>query len=269
MKKATPKNSNIQSNKTKEYRKLKLKDFNKSELEKTLLLLKQLKRPGIGHYKIKENEIQGLTNADITWILNVINPIYSDRIDSIDITEYEKYAEGVEVIKTKDKITIKTPANLIANPVFFFSGLEDGGGRYLERTFMVGPLLDSALGDIEKLLKKSKYYLTIKDDIFYYNNSPLKISNQTILYRVIKCVYDYFEGKNGEIQFKDLHKELKKIKGFSRKTKPELSLLIRQNLTSKSSGIGKKIGLRKSDVNNLFKTEDSKKLIFKNEKVND
>lgn len=245
---ATPKNI-VSAPKNREERieeLFKVSSFYDNLLEKTSLFLRQMKRSGIGIYDIPENEISDLSNEDITAILLIINPLYS---------EAERNRKGSNI-------------QSIDNPIFYISGVVNRG-EFIERTFRIGAQFSLAVDEISYVLKRKNFYLTLEKDVFFYKNAPLKIPTQTILYKILRCVYDYFKGREGEIQFIQLHKELRKIKGFSRKSNNELNIYIRQYLTSKTLGIGKKMKLRSSEKNNLFKTDRADRLIFTNEKVSD
>ncbi len=93
--------------------------------------------------------------------------------------------------------------------VFYFSGLDDS--KYAERTFNVGPNFDLAMEEIEEAMNMENRYLVLKKDEFFYNNLELKIKPTTLLYKILRTVYEGFNGKSGEMQYKELFKELRKI----------------------------------------------------------
>lgn len=248
MKNATPKNI-VSAPKNREERieeLFKISNFYDNLLEKTSLFLKQMKRSGIGTYDIPENEISGLSNDDITAMLLIINPLYS---------EVERNRKG-------------SNKQSIDNPIFYVSGVVNHG-NFIERAFDIGPQFTLAIDEIKYVLERKNFSLTLEKDVFFYNNAPLKIHKQTILYNILRCVYDYFKGKDGAIPLNQLYEELRKIKGFSKKSNNQLNVYIRQYLTSRKLGIGKKMKLGTSETNNLFKTDRAERLIFTNEKVSD
>lgn len=245
----------------------KLKDLEEKHLEKIQTLLLQLNRPGSGLYKILENEMQDISSEDITYALHIINPIYQDI--EFDIFDKRFHSKDMEETKGKSEL-IKTKIKLYGDynkyPVFLLIGLEDGGMGYMERSFMAGPHIKLALSEIKEVLNKNDRYLTLENGVFFYNNSTIKIKQDTMLYDMILCVYNYFNGKSGEVLLDDLLKELRKIQRHKKDDDEKLLVKIRQNLTSYTMGFGKKIGSKKSDRIKIFDIRNNEKLIFTNKK---
>jgi hypothetical protein len=261
---ATPKSEiRISTSKNKKERVKKLRDLDCTYLEKTLLLFNQLNTSGIHAHKVEENRILGLKNEDITWALHVINPIYAEINTRIPNEKYMEVYEEVKERGGKKKIKIILYGDVVNNPVFFLSGFDDKP----ERTFMVGPQFDLALEEIKEVLDIENRYLILDQDMFFYERNKLEIK-PGILYNSIRCVYDYFGGKNGDIKLSNLYKELRQIKGFSRKTEGQLNLIVRQNLTSRAMGFGSKIGKDAFDKHKVFRTKNGE-LFFSNEKVSE
>lgn len=112
-----------------------------------------------------------------------------------------------------------------------------------------------------------KYHLHLQENVFYYNQKPIKIIPSTLLYKILRGVYEYLDGKDGVIEYKDLLKLLNEIDGLKGRTTDQLKTKIRQELTSETMGLNKKISTSRRDGHKLFETEDGKRLIFNN-KIN-
>lgn len=177
MKNATPKNEIYLSlPKNKEGRIKMLNQWDDDFLQKTHKLLLELKRAGVGLYKIKENEIKGLSDDEVSIIYYRINPLYQE--ENYHLEKFDRY------ISQKDKFSkrkIKVDGDIMGFPVFFFAGLEHGGdSTQMERTYMVGPQFETALEEIEGVLNKQikkKVHSKIKGLI-----KPIKWEEITIIY---------------------------------------------------------------------------------------
>ncbi len=238
MNNATPKSENTP--KTKEERTQSLSYFDTVSLQNTLTLLNQLKKAGVGRYVTAEYEIKGLSNSDITWAIFSINPLYRDMEKEQDENEY-----------------------LQNNPVFYLSGFTEGSENYAERTFTAGPQLELAMNEIKEVLEKKDCCLVLKKEIFFYKEYQLKIEPTSQLYKIIRTVYESFNGRSGERQYEDLFPELRKIRELKSKSDKELRVKIRQDLTSKAMGLGEKINTLEKGKR-LFETQAGKKLFFHN-----
>lgn len=130
-----------------------LKKLNKDFLAKTQLLLSQLDRAGSGIHKIKENEIIGLSNNDVSLIFHVINPIYSDL--PYDYTDELRVKQKIKKGISEKLILYGDATN---NPVFFQCELDISSDKYAERTFMIGQWFKLALSEVNEILvgKKNK-----------------------------------------------------------------------------------------------------------------
>lgn len=141
--------------------------------------------------------------------------------------------------------------------------------------FSISPLTVSGSGvaTFHRLLKeeagglgitsKAKY-LTMENDSFFYNKAKLKISAGTYAYDILRTVYTLLDGESGEISYKDLFKELRKIGRFKSHTDEWILDKIQKYVTSTTDGLGTKV---KSVENNGLKLVDVNKgegIIFNN-----
>jgi len=202
MENATPKSEiDISIPKNKKERVKKLLRFDRTFLEKTLLLLNELKRAGVGIYKINENEIRGLKNDDISLMLSSVNHLYRDF--QLELPKHQKFITE-EVFKDGKlvKAKIEVGGDIMNFPVFFCSGFHEGEGRYPERTFMIGPQFETALDEIEEVLgknKKKKKLNKIKGLV-----KPIKWDEITIIYIGDSVKIKQNDTALGEYNLKDL-----------------------------------------------------------------
>lgn len=240
---------------------------NNGFLKNTHLLLSQLKRSGSGMRNIIEDEIYGLTDDDISIIFRFVNMIYQET--PFDFND-KKFNARKETIRENGKIIkeiIRFDGDATNDTVFYFSGLDDS--KYSERTFNIGPNFDLATEEIKETLDMENRYLVLKNDEFFYNNLDLKIKPTTLLYRILRTVYEGFNGKSGEMQYKELFKELRKIQKIKYESTNEIRRRVRQDLTSKTMGLGEKINNVEKNGKKLFETINGKKLVFNNEKISE
>jgi hypothetical protein len=240
---------------------------NNGFLKNAYHLLSQLKRSGSGMRNIIENEIYGLTDDDISIIFHFVNMVYKET--PFDFND-KKFNARKETIKENGKIIkeiIRFDGNATNETVFYFSGLDDS--KYSERTFNVGPNFDLAMEEIHEAINMENRYLVLKNDKFLYNNLELEIEPTTLLYQILRTVYKGFNGKSGEMQYKELFNELRKIQKIKYESTDEIRRRVRQDLTSKTMGLGEKINKVEKNGKKLFKTINGKKLVFNNEKISE
>ncbi len=237
-------------------------------LQEAKTLLTQLKRGGVVLYPTTENDIRGLNNNQISNIYMLLNRTYDNF--SFDYTD-ERYCEE-EIIRDEKGKPIKMLLNMkfggdcSENLVFYITELKDGKMGSYERCFIEGQLLSLALEEIEYVLNKSNNYLVLSGDIFYFENKTIPIKSETILYKILRLVYEYFNGNDGRIVLKDLYKKLKTIKELKYRTNEQLARKVRQDLSSKTMGFHKHINnLKRLDGLKIF-TVEKETLIFRNTK---
>lgn len=263
---ATPKNDiDISIPKTKEDRVRRLAELDNELLQKTLTLLDQLKRAGSGLYKIKENEIRELDSIDISRALFSINPLYRDF--QFDPKKHRKFiAENEDVFKNGKltKVVIKANGDIINYPVFFLSGFNENEESFAERTFMIGPQFDLALDEIKEVLSIENRYLTLDNDIFFYNGNKLNIEADSYGYIILWNIYNILNGKSGEISYEDLTEILSKNKKFKGFNNEKVKEKIRKYATSHTEGVGLKIKTTENNGKPLVSVKYGYGIIFNN-----
>ncbi len=261
---ATPKNDiDISIPQTKEDRVGRLTELDSDLLQKTLTLLKQFKRSGIGTYKIKENEIQELSNGDISWALFTINPLYTDF--KFDLKKHKKFITEEVFEKGKlTKVKIKAAGDIMNYPVFYLSGFDESIGNYAERTFMIGPQFELALSEIKEVLNPKSRYLLFADDVFLYNGNRLNLEANSYGYIILCNIYTILNGMSGEISYKDLIGSLSKNVKFKGLNNTKIQEKIRKYATSRTDGIGVKIKETENNGKPLIGVKYSYGIIFNN-----
>lgn len=84
--------------------------------------------------------------------------------------------------------------------------------------------------------KPSSFYITKKDDDFYYKGKHIGISKKTDYYKVFSALYAKLP-EGGEILYKDIIEEIKnRISKTKKQTDDETQKFIQRNLTDKSNG---------------------------------
>ena len=89
-----------------------------------------------------------------------------------------------------------------------------------EGTFKVNSTLTTEISSLESALDRKrsfKPYLDLRDYIFYYNGSNLKLDPDTYVYTVLRVIYEHFDGKSGEISYKDLYEKISQHPKFKGK----------------------------------------------------
>lgn len=126
--------------------------------------------------------------------------------------------------------------------------------------------LESAL----KRKQESFKYLELLNDVFYYHGIPLEIKYPTYVYVILKEIYLHSDGVTSFISYKELCKKLKKFKEFRGKDTKKIEALIKQNITSKTEGLGialqYNIDFKKTEPNGyrLMRTIRGKGICFNN-----
>ncbi len=91
--------------------------------------------------------------------------------------------------------------------------------------------LNNNLDNIEKT-----YYITKKNDDYYYNGKLIELSKKSDYYKIFCALYSLLP-KGGEIEYKDLIMEIKsRISKTKMKPDSEMRRLIQNNLTGKGNG---------------------------------
>jgi hypothetical protein len=132
---------------------------------------------------------------------------------------------------------------IIALTVFYsISPVEYGQ----EGTFKVNSTLTTELKALEDALERKrnfKPYLELRDYIFYYNASSLKLDPDKYVYTVLRIIFEHFNGKSGEISYRDLYELISKHPKFKGKKVKEVKMKkdFRSYITSNTDGLGLKI----------------------------
>jgi hypothetical protein len=236
-----------------------IEEQHKGFLEKADVLLPQLKRAGIGIHNIKEQDIRGLSHEDVCMVFDLIHLVYA-----IFKVNYNLKIGG-RGSKKKEDFFIE--GGVLNHNIFYVSGF-DTTGETREVTFKVGRQFELALKEIREVLDNKNRYLNLKNDLFFYNGHQLKIKPETLFYEILRNVFNFFNGKSGERQYKELFEELRKIKKLKRWSDYKLKEKIRQELTSKSMGLGRKIKAVENNGQKLFETQGDK-ITFNNQKISE
>ncbi len=102
--------------------------------------------------------------------------------------------------------------------------------------------------------KKQIKYLELVGDDFIYNGVKMEIATSTRTYKMLRAVYEYFNGESGEILYKDLSKIMCKIKGLKNESNSSIKKLFRESITSNTSTLFSKIKPFETNGKKLFET---------------
>lgn len=109
-----------------------------------------------------------------------------------------------------------------------------------------------------------KRYLILDNDEFIHNGSPLNLSHNTILFRLLKEVYVFTQGNSALLTYKDIFKITKKIVEYKKLNNDILRLKFRQHLTTNKGGVRKHIEQKETNNKWLFSSIRSKGVFFNN-----
>ncbi len=100
-------------------------------------------------------------------------------------------------------------------------------------------LLVSEVGKLG--LDNKKKYLVLKDDIFIYNEAELGINAGTYAFAFLKVIYQYLDGKSGEMSYVSISKEMRKIAEYKYESDKSIVSKLQKYVTAKDEVLGKKL----------------------------
>jgi len=80
--------------------------------------------------------------------------------------------------------------------------------------------------------ENNKKYLTLRGDVFIYNNSKLEVNAGTHAYSLLRAIYEYLDGQSGEISYVQFSDEVRKNKRYKEYTNKKVRETLQKYITT-------------------------------------